>query len=319
MGNQPIDDGQYLFTAEEKAKFLEIEPQALHLFKEFYGSREFINRSPRHCLWLGDCSPAQLRKLPHCLERVERVRQFRLSSSRAATVKMADMPTRFQTENMPSGDYIVIPEVSSERRRYVPLGFMGPEVLCSNLLRLMPDATLYHFGVLNSSAHMGWMRAVAGRMKSDYRYSVDIVYNAFVWPEVTEVQRAKIEKTARAILGARELFPDSSLADLYDETTMPVELRKAHRENDRAVLEAYGLSPDLPEGEIVVHLMELYSQKVAEVERREAVEAAARKAMGKTGAPEGFEALKAKALSGAISVDDFLAQARALKKGAKRR
>lgn len=314
MGNQPIDDGQYLFTSEEKAEFLKVEPKASIFFKEFYGAKEFINRSPRYCLWLGDCSPAQLRKLPHCLERVERVRQFRLSSSRAATVKMADAPTRFQTENMPAGDYIVIPEVSSERRQYVPLGFMGPNVLCSNKLRLMPAATLYHFGVLTSSVHMAWMRVVCGRLKSDYSYSVDIVYNAFVWPEVTEVQRTKIEKTAQAVLDARKKYPDSSLADLYDETTMPPELRKAHRENDRAVLKAYGLPPDATEEAIVVHLMGLYTEKVAEVERREAVEAAVRKALGKTEPPEDIEALKSKAVAGDLTLEALVEQLKAWKK-----
>ena len=314
MGNQPIDDGQYLFTSEEKEQFLKIEPKASIFFKEFYGAKEFINRSPRYCLWLGDCSPAQLRKLPHCLERVERVRQFRLSSSRAATVKMADAPTRFQTENMPSSDYIVIPQVSSERRQYIPLGFMGPNALCSDKLRLMPSATLYHFGVLTSSVHMAWMRVVCGRLKSDYSYSVDIVYNAFVWPEVTEVQRTKIEKTAQAILDARKKYPDSSFADLYDETTMPPELRKAHRENDQAVLKAYGLPPDATEEAIVVHLMGLYTEKVAEVERREAVEAAVRKALGKTEPPEDIEALKSKAVAGDLTLEALVEQLKAWKK-----
>ncbi len=277
MGNQPIDDGQYLFTAEEKSDFLKQEPKAAGLFRAFYGAKEFINRNPRYCLWLGECSPSEMRRLPLCLERVEKVRQFRLQSKRASTVKLADSPTRFQTENMPTTDYIVIPKVSSERRRYIPLGFMTANEFCSDLLFLMPNAKLYHFGVLTSSVHMGWMRTVAGRLKSDYRYSVDIVYNAFVWPEPTEAQRAKIEKTAQAILDARALYPDSSLADLYDETTMPAELRKAHRANDAAVLAAYGFKPDAIEGEIVAALMKLYQQKVTEVERAEAERKPAKK------------------------------------------
>lgn len=227
---------------------------------------------------------------------------------------MADAPTRFQTENMPSSDYIVIPQVSSERRQYIPLGFMGPNALCSDKLRLMPSATLYHFGVLTSSVHMAWMRVVCGRLKSDYSYSVDIVYNAFVWPEVTEVQRTKIEKTAQAILDARKKYPDSSFADLYDETTMPPELRKAHRENDQAVLKAYGLPPDATEEAIVVHLMGLYTEKVAEVERREAVEAAVRKALGKTEPPEDIEALKSKAVAGDLTLEALVEQLKAWKK-----
>lgn len=281
MGNQPIDDGQYLFTAEEKSDFLKLEPQAEKLFRAFYGSKEFINRSPRYCLWLGECSPSELRRLPWCLERVKKVRQFRLQSKRASTVKLADRPTRFQTENMPTTDFIVIPKVSSERRRYIPLGFMTPNEFCSDLLFLMPNATLYHFGVLTSSVHMGWMRTVAGRLESRYRYSVDIVYNAFVWPEPTEAQREKIEKTAQAILDARALYPDSSLADLYDETTMPAELRRAHRTNDAAVLAAYGFKPDASEGEIVAMLMKLYQQKVTEVEQAEAKRKPAKKRSGK--------------------------------------
>ena len=270
MGNQPIDDGNYLFTPEEKAKFIKNEPKAKSLFKEFYGAKEFINRRPRYCLWLGDCSPAQLRKMPHCLERVKRVREFRLNSSRDSTVKLADKPTRFQTENMPTTDYIVIPQTSSEKRRYVPMGFFGPDVLCSNALRLVPGATLYHFGVLISSVHMAWMRTVTGRMKSDYQYAGEIVYNAFVWPHPTEEQRKRIEKTAQGILDARALSPDSSLADLYDETTMTAELRSAHRDNDRAVMEAYGFKPSMTEAEIVAELLKRYQTRVEELTKEEA-------------------------------------------------
>lgn len=164
----------------------------------------------------------------YCMERVEAVREFRLKSKRASTLKLADMPTRFQTENMPKGTYILVPEVSSERRRYVPMGFMTPDVLCSNLVKIIPDASLYHFGVLTSNVHMAWMRVVCGRLKSDYRYSKDIVYNNFPWPTPTDEQKAAIEKTAQAILDARALYPDCSLADLYDEVAMPTELRKAY-------------------------------------------------------------------------------------------
>ena len=163
---------------------------------------------------------------------------------------------------MPDKEYIVVPKVSSERRDYIPLGFMKPETLCSDLLFIIPNATLYHFGVLTSSVHMAWMRAVCGRLKSDYRYSKDIVYNNFPWPEPTPEQRAKIEQTAQAILDARALYPDSSLADLYDELTMPPELRKAHQANDRAVMAAYGFSVrDFTEADCVAALMKLYQEK----------------------------------------------------------
>lgn len=261
MGNQPIDDGNYLFTEETKAAFLSSEPLAEKYFHPWYGAHEFINRSPRWCLWLGKCPPNELRKMPNCMKRVEAVREFRLASKRASTNKLADTPTRFQTENMPQGNYIVIPEVSSEKRRYVPMGYMDDTVLCSNKLRIMPDATLYHFGILESNVHMAWMRAVCGRLEMRYDYSIKIVYNNFPWPTPTDAQKAKIEQTAQAILDARALYPDCSLADLYDEVTMPPELRKAHQANDKAVMQAYGFWGKLnSESACVAELMKLYQQ-----------------------------------------------------------
>ena len=230
----------------------------------WYGSYEFINRSPRYCLWLGNCPPNELRKMPECLKRIEEVRKFRQSSKRASTLKLAATPTRFQTENMPKGDYIVIPEVSSQRRKYVPMGYMNDSVLCSNKVRLMPNASLYHFGILESNVHMAWMRAVCGRLKSDYDYSIKIVYNNFPWPTPTDAQKAKIEQTAQAILDARALYPDCSLADLYDEVTMPPELRKAHQQNDKAVMQAYGFWGKLnTETKCVAELMKMYQELTA--------------------------------------------------------
>ena len=199
--------------------------------------------------------------MPECMKRVEAVRKFRLSRKRASTLKLADTPTHFQTENMPKGSYIILPEVSSEKRRYVPMGYMNDSVLCSNKLRLMPDATLYHFGVLTSNVHMAWMRAVCGRLEMRYDYSIKIVYNNFPWPTPTNAQKAKIKQTAQAILDARALYPDSSLADLYDEVTMPPELRKAHQNNDRAVMQAYGMSiKDTTESSCVAQLMKMYQE-----------------------------------------------------------
>ena len=257
MGNQPIDGGHYLFTDEEKAEFLAVEPTAAPYFHPWLGAEEFINGKRRHCLWLGDCSPAELRRMPECLKRVEAVREYRAASKRTSTMKLADKPTHFQTENMPKGTYIAIPEVSSERRPIIPIGFMGPEVLCSNKLRLIPGATLYHFGVLTSSMHMAWTNAVCGRLKSDYQYSNKVVYNTFPWPMPTEEQKAQIEACAQAVLDARALYPDCSLADLYDPLTMPAELRKAHRELDAAVEKAYGRRFE-NDAERVAHLFELY-------------------------------------------------------------
>ncbi len=261
IGNKPIDGGNYLFTKEEKEEFVKKEPLAEKWFMPWVGSQEFINRYYRYCLWLGDCPPNELRKMPECMKRVQAVRDFRLSSKSAGTVKLAERPTHFHVENMPKGNYIVIPEVSSERRRYIPIGFLSSDILCSNLVKIVPDATLYHFGILTSNVHMSWMRAVCGRLKSDYRYSKDVVYNNFPWPSPTEDQRKKIELTAQAILDARNLYSDSSFADLYDELTMPIELRKAHMQNDKAVMQAYGFSiKGTTEESCVAELMRMYQK-----------------------------------------------------------
>lgn len=261
IGNKPIDGGFYLFEKDAMEEFIKKEPASKKYFRPWYGAREFINCKPRYCLWLGECSPAELRKMPLCRERVAQVREYRLASPSAGTIKLADKPTRFHVENMPKGNYIVIPEASSERRRYVPMGFFTPDILCSNLVKIIPNATVYHLGVLTSNVHMAWMRAVCGRLKSDYRYSKDIVYNNFPWPEPTDAQKEKITQTARGILDARALYPDSSLADLYDEVTMPPELRRAHQNNDRAVMQAYGMPiKGTTESICVAELMKRYQE-----------------------------------------------------------
>ena len=262
IGNKPIDGGNYLFTKDEMSEFIKLEPKSAQYFKPWYGSEEFIHQKPRYCLWLGDCSPAELRQMPHCMKRIEAVRKTRLASTSAGTRKLADRPTRFHVENMPESNYIIIPRVSSEKRDYIPIGFMYPESLASDAVHIIPDATLYHFGILESSVHMAWMRAVCGRLKSDYRYSKDIVYNNFPWAKPTEEQKTKIEQTAQAILDARAKYPDSSLADLYDKLTMPIELRKAHQANDRAVMQAYGFPVNsvFTESQIVAELFRLYEE-----------------------------------------------------------
>ena len=408
IGNMPLDGGNYLFTEEEMQEFIKKEPLSRKWFMTWYGSQEFINRKPRYCLWLENCPPNELRKMPECMKRVEAVRQFRYESSRASTKKMSEFPLQFGTSTIPNSDYVIIPKVSSERRRYVPMGFMSPDNLCSDLVFVIPNATLYHFGVLTSNVHMAWVRAVCGRLKSDYRYSKDIVYNNFPWlpeapldkggdfrskhnpaltdnarklrknmtkeekhlwydylcsfpvrflrqkvvghyivdfycakaklvieldgsqhyeasgieydkirteelqkyglnviripnnevnenysgvcqyienivyeslhrcavplpfsreadygasslPVLTGEAKAKIEQTAQAILDARALYPDCSLADLYDELTMPPELRKAHQANDRAVMQAYGFDiKTTTESSCVAELMKMY-------------------------------------------------------------
>ena len=264
-GNKPIDDGNYLFEENEMLDFIKVEPQAQKFFRPWIGAYEFINRKNRYCLWLGDCSPSELRKMPHCMERVQAVRDFRLASKSAGTVKLAEKPTRFHVETILENPFLVMPLTSSERRRYVPIGFIPSNYLASNLVVVIADATMYHFGVLTSNVFMSWMRAVCGRLKSDYRITKDNVYNNFPWPTPTDTQKAKIEQTAQAILDARALYPDSSLADLYDELTMPPELRKAHQNNDRAVMQAYGFDvKTMTESSCVAELMKMYQKLVEE-------------------------------------------------------
>ena len=279
IGNKPIDGGNYLFIEEEKLAFLAKEPQAAKHFHHWYGADEFLYGAPRYCLWLGDCSPTELFSMPECLKKVQAVRDYRLASKSPGTRKIAEKPTRFHVENFPKSHYVVIPEVSSEKRRYIPMGYLSPEVLCSNKLRIMPDATPFHFGVLMSSVHNAWVRAVCGRLETRLDYSINIVYNNFPWPACLATKNAedakeedeslrtlrslrqKIEQSAQAILDARAKYHDATLAQMYgDKMYLFPELVAAHEANDRAVLAAYGLKPDTPEPEIVAHLFGLYAE-----------------------------------------------------------
>jgi len=270
IGNKPIDDGNYLFTKDEMEEFICKEAGAAQYFRPWYGAKEFINRQPRYCLYVAEVAPNELRKMPLVVQRIENVREYRLKSKSQGTVDLSQYPTRFHVTNIPESTFLVIPETSSENREYIPIGFLHSDVLCSNAVRILPNATLYHFGVLTSSAHMAWMRTVAGRLKSDYRYSKDIVYNNFPWPEKTEEKVARIEKTAQAILDARSNYPDRSYADLYDPLFMPPDLRKAHIANDKAVWEAYGKAWPLDdEPACVAHLMRLYQQLTADETHKE--------------------------------------------------
>ena len=256
-GNQPTDGGNLIIEATDYDEFVRQEPKAQKYIKKLIGAKEYINNLDRYCLWLKGVSPGEVRSMPHVLERVKKVREMRLASSDSSTRKLADTPTLFRETNNPE-TYIIIPSVSSENRKYIPLGFLDNKTIPTNLVLIIPNATLYHFGILESNVHMAWMRAVCGRLKSDYRYSKDIVYNNFPWPSPTSEQQARIEKTAQAILDARSLYPDSSLADLYDPVLMPPELLKAHRENDKAVMQAYGFPNDFSESDIVAALFKLY-------------------------------------------------------------
>ena len=212
----------------------------------------------RYCFWLVGANPHDIKNSPVLRERVQKVKDFRLASPKTATQKSADTPTLFQEIRQPETNYILIPSVSSENRRYVPIGFMHNDVISTNLNLILPNATMYHLGILVSNVHMAWMRTVCGRLKSDYRYSNIVVYNNFPWPTPTDEQRKAIEQTAQGILDARAKFPGASLADLYDETLMPPELRKAHQANDRAVMAAYNFPVKISEAECVAKLMEMY-------------------------------------------------------------
>ena len=266
IGCMPIDGGQYLFNEKDMNEFINREPKSKVFFKQWYGSDEFIKGKKRFFLYLGNTSPSTLKEMPLCLDRIKKVKEFRNTSTRALTRKLANNPTKLGGENIPTSDFLVIPKTSSENRLYIPIGFMESSCLAGDALFIFNNATLYDFGILTSSVHMAWVRAIAGRLKSDYRYSVDFVYNNFIWPVVDEKHKANIEKTAQAILDARAMYSDSSLADLYDDTLMPIELRKAHEANDKAVLKAYGFASNLSESEILEKLFNLYVKKIEELE-----------------------------------------------------
>ncbi|MEE1096473.1 MAG: DNA methyltransferase [Paludibacteraceae bacterium] len=257
-GNRPADGGHLIIEEEDYEDFIQKEPKAKAYIKKLTGAAEYINKKNRYCLWLKGISPAELRSMPLVLKRIELCKEDRLSGA-SDRQKLADTPHLFREQKNPD-TYIIVPATSSERRRYIPLGFMDKDTIPTNSAVIIPNATLYHFGILTSNVHMAWMRVVCGRLKSDYRYSKDIVYNNFPWPAITPEQEAEISRTAQAILDARNLYPDCSLADLYDEVTMPVELRRAHQANDRAVMRAYGLPVTTSESDTVAHLFRMYEQ-----------------------------------------------------------
>ena len=257
-GNRPADGGHLIIEANDYETFISQEPNSRKYIKKLIGSDEFINNRSRYCLWLVGVSPNELRSMPGVMKRVNSCREDRLNSPDPGRRKLADCPTLFRETNNPDA-YIVVPAVSSERRRYIPMGFLDNSTIATNAVMIIPDATKYHFGILESNVHMAWMRLVAGRLEMRYRYSKEIVYNNFPWPDSSDEQKANIEQTAQAILDARALYPESSLADLYDPLTMPPELQKAHTANDRAVMQAYGFSvKDMSEADCVAALMKMY-------------------------------------------------------------
>ena len=259
-GSQPTDGGNLILSQEEKELLLEKYPFTEPLVHRFMGADEFINDKVRYCLWLENVPPKKLKSCKPIYDRVEKVREFRENSKKLSTRKWAEKPAEFTENRQPKTEYIIVPSVSSEQRRYIPIGFIQPDIVASNLVLIVPNASLYLFGVLTSNVHMAWMRTVCGRLEMRYRYSNTIVYNNFPWPSPTLEQKAKIEQTAQGILDARALYPDSSLADLYDPLTMPPELRKAHDRNNVAVMKAYGFPTSMSEADCVAALMKMYQE-----------------------------------------------------------
>ena len=268
-GSQPTDGGYLLLSNKEKVNLITQEPEAKSWIKPFVGAEEFINNKPRWCLWLKGIQPTELKHLPMVLKRIEQVKTVRLASPKADTVKWASFPNLFTEDRQPKNNYLLVPSVSSERRKYIPIGFMHPDTIASNLCLMISEATLYHFGVLSSGMHMAWVRSVCGRLKSDYRYSAGIVYNNFPWPQAqTDKQKQAIEDAAQAVLDARAQFPDASLADLYDPLTMPEALTKAHQKLDAAVDSAYAKRKFTGDSDRVAFLFELYQQITSPLESK---------------------------------------------------
>ena len=259
-GSQPTDDGNLILTLEEKNELIKANPLAAKFIRPFMMGVDFIQRKPRYCLWMVGVNPDDIAKCPKVMERIKRVKEFRLASKKPATQRKADTPTLFDERVEMTTNYIAIPVVSSGERKYIPINYLDANIIPGNKLFVIPDATLYHFGVLTSRVHMAWTRRVTGRLGMSYSYSNTIVYNNFVWPSSTDKLRMKIELTAKKILNARALYPDSSFASLYNDDLMPLELRKAHRENDAAVCEAYGWEKNISEEEIVARLFVLYKK-----------------------------------------------------------
>ena len=265
FGSKPTDGGFFFLTPEEREEFVRKEPQSLKYIRKVLGAQEYINNIERYCLWLVDISPEELKNSPMIYERVRKVREFRLSSKAESTRKFADKATEFKQNAQPNTPYLIIPIVSSENRRYIPIGYIQPDVIATNATQIVPNASLYEFGVITSNVHMAWMRTVAGKLESRYRYSNTIVYNTFPWLDISEQDKQKIELTAKEILNVRAKYSTSSLAALYDDHIMPSDLRTAHQKNDRAVMEAYGMTKVvdgkrtwLTESETVARLFEMY-------------------------------------------------------------
>ncbi len=255
-GNVPVDDGNLLLSSEEKDELVAKNPAAEKWIRPFVGAKEFIHKLPRWCLWLEDCPPNEIKKMPLVYERVNRCREFRLASKKAQTRRRADTAWLFSERRQPKTNYLLVPRHSSSRREYIPIGYMDSNIICGDSNQMVPDAKYFHFGVLTSFPHMVWMRMTCGRLKSDYRYSADVVYNNFPWPPFWK----EVERTAVKILMARRKYPEASFADLYDPVLMPKDLRAAHEENDRAVMAAYNFPKNMTEEQMQIAFLTIYER-----------------------------------------------------------
>lgn len=259
------DGGNLILTTEEK-KELEMQyPESKQFIQRFLGAREFINNLDRWCLWIKPQDLLKVSKIKPVMERVSKVRENRLASKRKSTQELADYPYRFAEVRQPDSHYLLVPRVSSENRRYIPIGYLDKNVIASDAVMVIPESSLSLFAILSSNVHMSWVRTTGGRLKSDYRYSASIVYNNFPFIELNNEKKLKLESTGEKILESRKLYSDWSFAQLYNELTMPPELRKAHQENDKAVMEAYGFDwRNMSESECVAELMKMYQKLTSE-------------------------------------------------------
>ena len=259
LGNMPRDDGNLLLNETEREELIKKCPQAEKYIRQFLGAEEFIHNKKRYCLWLIDCPPDELRKMKPVYDRVKNVKVFREKSKREGTRKLAEVPQLFAEIRQPKESYILVPRHSSENRKYIPMGFLSAEIICGDANLMIPDAELWHFGILTSSVHMAWTKTVCGRLESRYRYSAKLVYNNFVWKQMTPTQFIKLVESSKKILDARKNYPNASLADLYDEISMPRDLRAAHKLNDKVVMDIYGFDESMTDEEIAISLLEAYS------------------------------------------------------------
>ena len=258
FGSMPNDGGNLILSEEERADLLKKCPQAEKYIRRYMGAKEFLYNQMRYCLWLVDCPPDEVRKMKPVYERVKKCREHRLNSKSAATRKSAENPMLFYQIAQPNTDYICVPRVSSENRKYIPMDYVSSEIICSDANLMIPNAEMWHFGILQSSVHMIWTSTVCGRLEMRYRYSAQIVYNNFVWKRMHFDDFAKLWLSAKNILDVRKNYPNASLADLYDEITMPKDLREAHRENDKLVMKIYGFNKKMTDEEIAISLLRQY-------------------------------------------------------------